>query len=329
VDFRLDNEQLALQGAVRAFCADRYPLDAIGSRDGMPLSSTRWGELLDLGAFSLLAPVADGTGERELGFVEAALVFEQFGACLADGPILWSTLAASVVGSVADGSSVAGGFDAVDADGEPFIVEHAADLDVLVVLRPDGVFVIERGDLPEPEVLEPLDPLTPVARFGELPAGTQVAPADRSAAMRNEGAVLSAAMLLGISEAALRAARDYSLEREQFGQPIGSFQALKHMMADMFVRTALARSATYAAAAVLDDPLVGHVGRSIGAAKLLAGEAAIENARASVQVMGGMGFTWEMVPHYLLKRAWVLEQSFGTMRDHALGISASLASEDR
>ena len=147
--------------------------------------------------------------------------------------------------------------------------------------------------------------------------------------MRNEGAVLSAAMLLGISEAALRAARDYSLEREQFGQPIGSFQALKHMMADMFVRTALARSATYAAAAVLDDPLVGHVGRSIGAAKLLAGEAAIENARASVQVMGGMGFTWEMVPHYLLKRAWVLEQSFGTMRDHALGISASLASEDR
>ena len=191
MDFRLDNEQLALQGAVRAFCADRYPLDAIGSRDGMPLSTTRWGELLDLGAFSLLAPVADGTGERELGFVEAALVFEQF------------------------------------------------------------------------------------------------------------------------------------------GQPIGSFQALKHMMADMFVRTALARSATYAAAAVLDDPLVGHVGRSIGAAKLLAGEAAIENARASVQVMGGMGFTWEMVPHYLLKRAWVLEQSFGTMRDHALGISALLASEDR
>jgi hypothetical protein len=261
--------------------------------------------------------------------VEAAIVFEQLGVCLAGGPLVWSTLAASVVGSVADGSCVAGGFDAVDADGEPLVVEHAADLDVVVVLRPDGVFVIECRDLPEPEVLEPLDPLTPVGRFAELPAGTQVAGADRAATMRTEGALLSAAMLLGISDAALRAARDYSLEREQFGQPIGAFQALKHLMADMFVRTALARSATYAAAAVLDDPQVGHVDRSIGAAKLLAGEAAIENARGSVQVMGGMGFTWEMVPHYLLKRAWVLEHAFGTTRDHALGISASLASEGR
>ena len=105
--------------------------------------------------------------------------------------------------------------------------------------------------------------------------------------------MLTAAMLLGISDAALQVARDYALEREQFGQPIATFQALKHLMADMFVRTGLARSATYAAAAVLDDPEVGHVGRSVSAAKLLAGEAAIENARAAVQVLGGMGFTWE------------------------------------
>jgi alkylation response protein AidB-like acyl-CoA dehydrogenase len=93
-------------------------------------------------------------------------------------------------------------------------------------------------------------------------------------------------MLLGVSDAALTVARDYSLEREQFGQPIATFQALKHMMADMFVRTGLARSATYAAAAVLDDPDVGHVERSVSAAKLLAGDAAVENARAAVQVLG-------------------------------------------
>ena len=72
--------------------------------------------------------------------------------------------------------------------------------------------------------------------------------------MRAAARVLTAAMLLGVSDGALDVARDYALEREQFGEPIGSFQAMKHMIADMFVRTGLARSATYAAAAVLDDP---------------------------------------------------------------------------
>jgi alkylation response protein AidB-like acyl-CoA dehydrogenase len=323
VDFRLDDEQLALQDAVGAFCADHFPIDAIGSREGAPFSSTTWGALSDLGVFSLLAPGDHGS----LGFVESTVVFEQLGLCLADGPILWSTLAASVRGSVADGSSVASGYDATEAGDEPIVVEHANELDLLVVLRRDGVFVVERDELPESVMLEPLDPLTPVGQFDDLPRGTQVADGGRAAQMRREGAVLSAAMLVGISEAALWVARDYSLEREQFGQPIGSFQALKHMMADMFVRTGLARSATYAAAAVLDDPVVGDPERSVGAAKLLAGEAAIENARASVQVLGGMGFTWDMLPHYLLKRAWVLEHAFGTSRDHALTIGASLERE--
>ena len=60
------------------------------------------------------------------------------------------------------------------------------------------------------------------------------------------------------------------------------------------------------------------------AAKLLAGEAAVENARAAVQVHGGVGFTWEMLPGYLLKRAWVLEHGFGSADAHALALGASL-----
>ena len=119
-------------------------------------------------------------------------------------------------------------------------------------------------------------------------------------------------------------ARDYALEREQFGVPIGSFQAVKHMLADMFVRTGLARSATYAAAAVYDDPGIGTPARAAAIAKLLAGEAALANARAAVQVLGGMGFTWDMPPNYLLKRAWVLEHSFGTSDAHALALGSSI-----
>jgi alkylation response protein AidB-like acyl-CoA dehydrogenase len=131
-------------------------------------------------------------------------------------------------------------------------------------------------------------------------------------------------MLLGVSETALASSRRYALDREQFDVQIGSFQAVQHLLADMYVRTALARSATYAAAAVLDDPGVGDPLRAIAAAKILAGEAALENARTAIQVHGGIGFTWEMPTNYLLKRAWVLEHSFGDADSHALSISAAI-----
>ena len=328
MDFRLDDDQVALRDAVDGFCSARYPLDTIGGREGAPLTAERWRELADLGVFGLLVP--DSDGGLGLGLIEAAVVFEQLGLHLVEGPILWSTLGATVLGGATDGTAIVGGYDATAAlDGEPILVEHAADLDILLVLRHDGVFAIDRDDLPTIDALEPLDPLTPIGQFAELPSGTLVASAGRVQRFRSEAQVLTAAMLLGVSDAALTVARDYSLEREQFGQPIATFQALKHMMADMFVRTGLARSATYAAAAVLDDPEVGHLERSVSAAKLLAGEAAVENARAAVQVLGGMGFTWDMLPNHLLKRSWVLEQSFGSSSAHALAISASLAGEAR
>jgi alkylation response protein AidB-like acyl-CoA dehydrogenase len=131
-------------------------------------------------------------------------------------------------------------------------------------------------------------------------------------------------MLLGVSDAALEASSRWALEREQFGVPIGSFQAVQHLLADMYVRTALARSATYAAAATLDDPGIGDPVRAGAAAKLLAGEAALENARVAIQVHGGMGFTWEMPPHYLLKRAWVLDHAFGDGDAHALALGTAI-----
>ena len=111
--------------------------------------------------------------------------------------------------------------------------------------------------------------------------------------------------------------------------PIGSFQAVKHLLADMYVRVELARSATYAAAAIFDDERAGDVATAASTAKLLAGEAGIANGRTAVQVLGGMGFTWEMLPHYFLKRAWVLEEAFGTGDAHALALSDALESDVR
>jgi alkylation response protein AidB-like acyl-CoA dehydrogenase len=120
-------------------------------------------------------------------------------------------------------------------------------------------------------------------------------------------------------------ATEYSRKREQFGRPIGSFQAIKHILADCFTRQEIARAAVYAAGATLDQPDVADVDRAVSSAKLIASDAAMKNARACVQVHGGMGYTWEIPAHYYLKRAWVLENMFGTVDDHAENIADRIA----
>jgi alkylation response protein AidB-like acyl-CoA dehydrogenase len=319
MEFRLRDEQLALQDAVRRLCAERFPVEQIAAREGQPADRATWRALVELGIFGLLAPESDGL---DVGMIEAVIAFEQLGAHLVSGPVLWTTLAARYVDGAARGDRRVSGV--ADDGAPPFVVEHAAEIDALLVLRDDGAFVCQSDDLPRFAALAPLDPLTPVGCCGALPRGACVADARDAASLRTAGTVLCAALALGVSDAALEVARRYALDRQQFGVPIGSFQAIQHLLADMYVRTALARSATYAAAAVIDDPEIGDPTRASAEAKLLAGEAAVENARAAVQIHGGVGFTWEMLPNYLLKRAWVLEQSFGDADSHAFAIGAAI-----
>jgi alkylation response protein AidB-like acyl-CoA dehydrogenase len=320
MDFRLDDEQLALQDAVRGFGAVHFPLDRVAAREGQPVDRAQWRELAALGVIGVMAPPS--MGGAGLGAVEAAIALEQLGRHLAPGPVLWSVLAAPHLPGVADGERLVAGLDGSPPDGDPILVEHAADLDTLLVVRSDGLFACERAALPEPVPAGGLDPLTPVGRYPTLPDGPRVAGPEAVPRVRHVGATLAAALLVGVSATALDTARAYALEREQFGVKIGSFQAIKHLLADMYVRTALARSATYAAAAVLEDPDGPDPASGAHEAKLLAGEAAIANAKAAVQILGGMGFTWAMLPHHLLRRAWVLEHTFGTADAHALALAA-------
>lgn len=321
MDFRLDEPQIELQETVRRFCAARFSLAQIAVRESIPVDRAAWREMANLGVFSLL--VAEDQGGLGLGVVEAAIAFEQLGAHLAGGPILWSTLAASYCDAVARGERLIGGIEPPEAyQDTPLLVEHAGEIDSLLILRGDGIFVCTRSELGTIEPLAPLDPLSPVGRIKTLPRGTRVGDASQAARLRRVGTVLAAAMLLGIAQTALDCSRRYALDREQFGVSIGSFQAVQHLLADMYVRTALARSATYAAAAVLDDPGVGDPRPASAAAKLLAGDAALENTRTAIQVHGGAGFTWEALPNYLLKRAWVLEHAFGDTSAHALTLGA-------
>jgi alkylation response protein AidB-like acyl-CoA dehydrogenase len=313
MEFRLDAGQVELQGTVARFCADRFPLDTIADREARPVAASDWRALADLGVLGMLV------GGSGLGLVEAALVFEQLGSHLAPGPVLWTVLAAPLVDGAAGGDVRVAGVEASAGGGE-IVVEHGGDVDVLVVVEGDRVAVHRRWDVVAR--LEPLDPGTPVARVrvGRTDGGETV-DADVPQ-LRRQGTVLSAALLAGIAGRALGTARDHALDRHQFGVPIGSFQAVKHLLADMYVEANLAQSAVYAAAVEDDD-------RSAASAKLLATDAALANAATAVQVLGGMGFTWDMLPHRLLKRAWVLEQGFGAADDHALHLGATLGAGAR
>src|SRR5262245_55787033 len=96
MEFRLDDQQLELQDTVRRFCAQRFSVERIAQRDGS-LERGAWRQLAELGVFGLLAP---GSG---VGVAEAAIVFEQLGAHVVNGPVLWTALAAPYVDGAARG----------------------------------------------------------------------------------------------------------------------------------------------------------------------------------------------------------------------------------
>jgi alkylation response protein AidB-like acyl-CoA dehydrogenase len=304
VDFELTSDQEALRDGVRKLCEGRFPIDVV--RAGFDRG--RWGELADAGVFGLRLPESDGG--VGLGLAEAVLVFEELGRAMVPGPVVGTHLAAGVV----DGADVV----TVVERSAP-VVDHLRVADAVCVLDDAGVWRVDPSAVDADDVAEPLDPLTPVSRVAVsgLPQGEQVAGADVAARWRVEGAVLTAALCLGLSEAATDLAVAYAKEREQFGKPIGAFQAVKHLCADMLVLAEVARAAVYAAGVTGDDPAVGDPVRAASVAKVSAGEAAVANGKSCIQVHGGMGFTWEVDAHLYLKRAWLLDQAFGSSDEHA------------
>jgi alkylation response protein AidB-like acyl-CoA dehydrogenase len=305
--FDLDDDERALAGGIRELCRGHLP-------DPAPFDRTTWQALHDAGVFTLRMPEPEGG--LGLGMAAQAVVFEELGKGLAAGPLIGTALAAGTVAGDAVGL--------VERTERPLLVEHLEVLDALVVLDASGAWAVDPRSVDGRPVPRPLDPLTPLHRAVDLPRGEQVAGADVAADWRRRGAVLAAALLLGIAEEVSARATAYAKEREQFGRPIGSFQAVKHLLADTVVRTEVTRAAVYSAAVHLDDPGAGDSERAVAAAKLLAGEHALANAKTAVQVHGGMGFTWEVPIHHYLKRAALLASAFGGADEHAASLAAVL-----
>ncbi|KUJ70035.1 hypothetical protein ACZ90_06650 [Streptomyces albus subsp. albus] len=336
MDFWLTDDQRALRTTMRELLARHYPPHRLQAAAARPPAAARHPEtgaapaadpatvpppdpaadrasrgeadaecrraLGRAGFFAVRLPEA--SGGLGLGLPEAVLLFEEAGRALLPGPLVGTALAAGLVPGAAEGAAMVGALDRRHP-----VLEHPGTCQAALVIDGAAIRTLSAGELARLAApLDSVDPLTPLALLRDLPPAahpedrTPPAPsADRTpdaSRLRREAALLTAALQLGSAARSLESAVAQARRRTQFGRPIGAFQAVQHLCAGMLERLEPARCAVYAAA-------VTGAADEAAAAKLLADEAAIRNARDCLQVHGGMGFTWESEVHLHLKRAWV------------------------
>lgn len=320
MDFWPTDEQNELAEGVRAFLNDRYPsehLQAVEETDAV-IDLIRWRELAEMGVFAMRS---QGFGARE-----ATLIYEELGRALVPGPLVATQIADGLVDGSASGERRVG---LLESNGDIIMVEHPDQVDHLIWFDRQTLRLIETAALSIEPVKRPLDALSPAGVVTTDPAALRdgasvLLEGPGVDQLRHLGAVLTAALQVGIAAAVTESSNAYAKEREQFGRPIGGFQAVKHMLAEMYVAADLARTAVQAAGCVLDG--VGDVSpeRASSAAKVVAGNAAEFCGRTGIQIFGGMGFTWEVDAQRYWKRAIILNRTFGSSSDHALAMSELL-----
>jgi alkylation response protein AidB-like acyl-CoA dehydrogenase len=282
MDFSLTDEQRQLQREVRGWLAANYPLD----RDWDAPEDDRWHELAELGWL----------GEAGLTFVEEALLFEETGYALYPGPFIATVGFALPWLSEEQRARVASGEArwSVEVNG---LVPWLGSVDFVVA---DGGTAYRARGEKEPTV----DPSRPLGRL-ERTDGTPL----EGAANLPRARTAAACEAVGIAQRALELGIEHARTREQFGRPIGVYQAVSHQLTNTYTDVELARSLAYWAAwCVAEDDEQAPV--AAAAALAFAGEAAVAACERSIQVHGGIGFTWEHPLHRFYKRAlWI--EGFG------------------
>lgn len=319
MDLTLNTDQRDMQTALRDYLRKVWTPDRLRAAAEAPaLDPGEWRDLADMGVFRITQP--ESRGGMGLGMADAVILYEELGRALVPGPVTAACLAADLVPGAADGTAVVTSLDTRDPVA---LAEHTGSATHLVLVDDDGLSLLPVDACTLTSVAVPLDPLTPVSQVrAPAGAGEPIGSAADAAGWRRRGAVLTAALQVGVAQGALDLAVRYAGERVQFDRVIGSFQAVKHLLAEALVRVDLARAAVLVAALRLDDPAAGPVDEAVSAAKVLADDAGTGCGRCTVQVHGGMGFTWEVLAHLYLKRAWVLETGYGTADEHAGRLAA-------
>ncbi|MGW2563999.1 acyl-CoA dehydrogenase [Streptomyces sp. NPDC001514] len=338
----ITQEQRELADSVRRRLARAVPPEAVRKLLDAPGGGTGgrpgyWDRAVEQGLLGLHLPEVYGGGGGTL--IDLAVVLEETGRAALPGPYLPSVLASAVLaragrgdlaGPLADGRRIGavalgagtltaapdGGGHRLDGTAPPVLGAGHADL--LVLAAPGGWFAVDATDL-SIRGHESADPTRPTA---EVTAHAVTVPADRlldvdPGLVGDLAAVLFAAEACGTAAWALHTATEYAKVREQFGRPIGQFQAVKHLCADMLVRVEQARALTWDAARAADDaPRVRSLTAALAASAAL--DAAYSCAKDCIQILGGIGFTWEHDAHLHLRRAVVARQLLGPGDTHRL-----------
>ncbi|HEY1369537.1 MAG TPA: acyl-CoA dehydrogenase family protein [Gaiellaceae bacterium] len=299
MDFSFTDEQQELRDSARSWLAERYPPERVAelaeSEAGWDPES--WSQLAELGWLGVSVP--EEHGGAGLGFLEEAILLEELGYALYPGPYL---------------ATVALALPALDADEQAQVAAGRARWSVEV-----GGLVPDWGRVDRvvggPAVGEAVPSIDPTRPLGRMPP--------RGGALGSRALAALACEAVGVAQRALEWGIEHARTREQFGKPIGVYQAVSHSLADSYVEIELARSLAYWAAwAVAEGD--EQAGLASAAAKAQATEAAVSACERSIQVHGGIGFTWEHPLHRWYKRALWLEAFGGRPADHRAAVAAAL-----
>jgi alkylation response protein AidB-like acyl-CoA dehydrogenase len=333
---------MEIAAAAAALLAKELPISRLRELRAEPSSIDRkaWSRCAALGWFGL--GLAEADGGVGYGLAEEALLFREIGRYLAPGPFLATTLGVRVA-AAAGRADLAGeimGGDAIVALAEPrqpdtvigetisgsFDVLDAVGATHLLVATPAGAAVLSLDDVPEIQSQPSIDPGIRLGQV-DLDAAPAVAfVSSETSGVFWRGSVLAAALLVGISEATRDMSTEYAKVRIQFGKPIGVHQAIKHRCADMAMRAEAAKSQVLFAALSIDEERPDALFQ-VTAAKIVAADAAIHNAEETIQVHGGMGFTFEHDSNLYVKRAHVFDRYMGGSREHMARLILSPAAQ--
>ena len=324
MDFDLSSDQYALRDAARDLLDARASTERVrkvlGSDAGY--DAELWREMAAQGWLAL--DLDESAGGLGLGFVEVVVLAEEVGRHVAPAPFLGSVLARHALAERSDwvGRLSTGEAVAAVAFGDALVVD-APIADVLIDVGADAVTAYELTDKPAAASTMDQTRTSAAVDRSALGAGDRLGGADLARDLLDRGATAFAAELLGAAARMLEVTVDYAKVREQFGRPIGSFQAVKHRCADMLVDVEGMRSAVWYAAWAID---AGTDDRSLAAstAKSWASDAGMRVMNSALQVHGGIGFTWEHDLHLYLKRAHLDSLTFGDASWHRERIAALL-----
>lgn len=336
MEFNFTEDQRLLQETVRDFLSGECTVDFVRGQwqTETGRSPEFWAKFAEIGVPGILVPEEHGgLGMNEIDLV---LVMVEIGrAALAEPVVPTAAVAVPLLRDCGNDAlaaewlpKIAAG-EAIVAVGQPSspLVPEAEVADLLILRSGDGLYAVPKNSarITPQRSNDPSQKLATV-EFDPLPdqliASGEDADRLETAAL-DRGALAAAAQQLGACDQLIAMSVEYTSERKQFGVPIGSFQAVKHQIADVKVMLEYARSHVERAAHSVAQ---GVESRSVDVsmAKISAGEAALQAASASLQVHGALGYTWEQDLHVWMRRAWTLDLAWGETAWHRERVAGAL-----